>query len=841
MIKIVEINQKSVEFFEAESKENVIKNMLFYFNEESLEVFREELIVLAEGGKRFECEMPIRILSGDIKTLDMLLSVVKGFEDTLSNVLVSFIDITERKQTESALRESEEKFRAIFEGNSSAIAIIEPDTTITMVNDAYCQMGGYNRGEIIGTSWTKQIPPEDLERLKEYNRRRLLNPDDAPDKYEFKFYRKDGDVRNALMSINTIPSIQKVIASFIDITDRKQKELVLQESEQRLKFHFENSPLAVVEWDSDYIVTQWSKEAEHIFGWQKEETIGKPIADLNIIFEEDMPIVNITMEKLSSGKENMVVSSNRNITKSGAIIECTWYNSVLNDEYGKMNSVMSLVQDITERKQYEETLRRNREQLSAVFNGVTETLILLDMEGNILAANKIAIERFNNGKGDFVGKNIYNIIPEPYDETRKEQMAELLRTKKPVHFQDNLGDNYLEVSFYPVFDVDCNVIQFISWALDITERKKSEEKLIRSREEWVETFNLIPDMITILDTKHRILSANKAATDKLGVSPGDIQGMYCYQCIHGMQGPPALCPHAMMLKDGKEHVTDIYEEKLGMDMQVSVTPIYDVNGAIRGSVHIARDITERKRFENVLKDKNAELVEINATKDKFFKIIAHDMKNPFISLIGASELLYENAQNYDGTKIATLTKILYDSAKSGFDMLLNLLDWSRSQAGSMIIQPEKINLKELIVKNHFNLTEYAVSKAINLNIDIANDLQVYADKNMLNTILRNFINNALKFTPKGGKVIVSTKNENGSIIIFVKDSGVGIDKSDFDKLFRNDIKFSNPGTEHESGTGLGLLLCKEFVEKQGGKIWVESEKGKGSTFSFSLGKQEVEV
>jgi PAS domain S-box-containing protein len=646
LIKVVDINQKSVEFFEAESKERVIKNMLFYFNEESLKVFREELIVLAEGGKRFECEMPIRTLSGDIKTLDMHLSVVKGYEDTLSNVLVSFIDITDRK--------------------------------------------------------------------------------------------------------------------------------------------------------------------------------------------------------------------------------------------------------------------------------------------------------------------------------------------------------------------------------------KNEEKLIRSREEWIETFDLIPDMITILDKKNKILRANKAATEKLGTSKKNILGSHCFQCVHGKQESPSFCPHAMMLKDGKEHMADFYEEKLGMDMLVSVTPIYDKDGNITGSVHIARDITEHKKkekelnklnrtldalsrssqemtraknellflnevcniiinycgymmvwigyaeddeeknvkpvafsgfeegyletlnitwadtergngptgrairtgemaicknmltdpafepwridaikrgyassivfplmnnsktfgaitiyskepdsftddeiellseladdlaygitsirsriaqseAEEALKSKNAELIELNATKDKFFNIIAHDMKNPFISLIGASELLYENAPKYDSEKVSKFAKILYDSAKSGFDMLVNLLEWARSQSGSMVFDPETINLKELIKKVLSNCIDYACSKKVNLNFDIAGNVKVYADKNMLETVLRNLVNNALKFTPKGGDVTVSTKNENGGVVISVKDTGIGIKKSDFDKLFRTDIKFSNPGTEHEGGTGLGLLLCKEFVEKHGGAIWVESEVDKGSTFYFNLKNSE---
>ncbi len=140
--------------------------------------------------------------------------------------------------------------------------------------------------------------------------------------------------------------------------------MLLHESEQRLRFHFENSPLAVVEWNADFIVTQWSKEAEHIFGWMKEETLGKRIDVLNLIYSEDIPIVNHTMERLTGGRETMVVSSNRNVKKSGEIIECIWYNSVLQDENGKMGSVMSLVEDITLRKKAENALKEAQDKLN---------------------------------------------------------------------------------------------------------------------------------------------------------------------------------------------------------------------------------------------------------------------------------------------------------------------------------------------------------------------------------------------------------------------------------------------------------------------------------------------
>lgn len=153
----------------------------------------------------------------------------------VTSIAVLSYDITEHKLTEEALRESEEKFRTIFENSSSAMAIIERDTTISMVNREYCKLGLFDEMDIIGKSWTAQIPPGDLERLKEYNRRRLIDPNSAPDHYEFTFYRKDGEIRHSLMSVAIIPTSQKIICSFVDITERKQAEESLEEERKRLQ------------------------------------------------------------------------------------------------------------------------------------------------------------------------------------------------------------------------------------------------------------------------------------------------------------------------------------------------------------------------------------------------------------------------------------------------------------------------------------------------------------------------------------------------------------------------------------------------------------------------------
>jgi signal transduction histidine kinase len=250
--------------------------------------------------------------------------------------------------------------------------------------------------------------------------------------------------------------------------------------------------------------------------------------------------------------------------------------------------------------------------------------------------------------------------------------------------------------------------------------------------------------------------------------------------------------------------------------------------------NIVRENMERKQAEEKLKQVNQELKELNATKDKFFSIVAHDLKNPFTALIGSTELLFENIHQMDTEKIKKLSQVLNDSAKSGYAILQNLLDWSRSQTGLMKINIEKINLKNLIEENITNHLLISTNKEINIRSDIKDDIFVFTDRNMINIILRNLLGNAVKFTPRFGKVNVSTIFDGNAVSILVKDTGIGISNDNIDKLFRIDTDYKRPGTANEQGTGLGLKLSKEFVEKLGGKIWVESELGKGCDFKFTL-------
>lgn len=247
-----------------------------------------------------------------------------------------------------------------------------------------------------------------------------------------------------------------------------------------------------------------------------------------------------------------------------------------------------------------------------------------------------------------------------------------------------------------------------------------------------------------------------------------------------------------------------------------------------------RDITERKRVEKALKDSEARLIALNSAKDKFFSIIAHDLKGPFNSIIGFSDLLVERVRDKDFDEIEKYALIIQNSSRRAMDLIMNLLEWSRSRTGRLDFNPEKIDLVVLIKTISQLLNDSAQQKSITLYTELPQKMIVFVDKAMIGTVLRNLISNAVKFTNRGGEIVISVNEVRDNVIVTVADNGVGIKPDAMDKLFVIEKSYSTVGTNDEKGTGLGLILCKEFIEKHGGTIWVESEFGQGSKFHFTI-------
>ncbi len=248
----------------------------------------------------------------------------------------------------------------------------------------------------------------------------------------------------------------------------------------------------------------------------------------------------------------------------------------------------------------------------------------------------------------------------------------------------------------------------------------------------------------------------------------------------------------------------------------------------------SEELMSRVQTHLELKNTREKLAQSNATKDMFFSIIAHDLKNPFHALLGFSDFLLSDFDSLGKDKIIQYIQNIHDSGTSLYKLLENLLQWSRLQTGRIECDGKTVNLLTVLEKCLATLHPNYAIKKINITGNIDPDIQVFADPDMTELILRNLISNAIKYTSGGGEIRIDSKTVDNFVEIAVSDNGTGIKAEYIPKLFRIDVRHSMPGTSDEKGTGLGLILCKEFIELNKGKVWVESEIGKGSIFRFIL-------
>jgi PAS domain S-box-containing protein len=368
-------------------------------------------------------------------------------------------------------------------------------------------------------------------------------------------------------------------------------------------------------------------------------------------------------------------------------------------------------------------------------------------------------------------------------------------------------------------------------AMDITERKQAEKTINESEEKFRKVFSCSRDALILIDKETgNILDANDYTFRLYGYSRDEILNLKNTD----LSFEPEMT--ALALKEFIERIEVRYHKKKdGTVFPVDISASrFMMNGreVVLASI---RDITDRKKAEAEIESKSNEVLRLMAEKDKFYSIIAHDLRSPFNVFLGFTQMMAEDLPRLRPEEIQLIAKMMHTSANNLYNLLENLLEWSRLQRGISNSNPKKLLLKKIITESISSVMPIANKKGIMVDIEIPGEITVFADENMLGSIVRNLTTNAVKYTEKGGNVSIAAKTVSGnSVEISVRDTGIGMSSTMVEDLFRLDVQTNRKGTDGEPSTGLGLLLCKDFIEKHGGKIWVESEEGKGSTFRFTL-------
>ncbi len=374
---------------------------------------------------------------------------------------------------------------------------------------------------------------------------------------------------------------------------------------------------------------------------------------------------------------------------------------------------------------------------------------------------------------------------------------------------------------------------------EVTKSKLAEQKIKQAAEEWRTTFDSIKDLVSVHDKDFRIVRANKAFAAAFGMEIRELLGKKCYEIIHATEEPWPNCPHRETLGCGKSVTEEFLEPRLGRYLQVAASPICNEQNEVIGSVHIAKDITDRKQAEEALADRtvqlermNRKLVALNAELDEFTNVASHDLQEPLRTLIAFSDLLRKDLGDSLPEQAAKDLAFITDAAKRMQTLIQDLLALSRT--GRVAKKREKVSLGECADRT----LEALAARVKETGAQITRDKlpEVWGDSTLLTELYQNLIGNALKFSGEQRPIIRLTFEEREGYQIFgVRDNGIGIEPKYAQEIFKPFRRLH--GRAEYEGSGIGLAICRRIVERHGGKIWVESEPGRGAHFRFTFSQR----
>ncbi len=750
------------------------------------------------------------------------------------------IDITRKMQGEEALLNTMALTDATIESIHNGIIVINQEGNILRTNGRFAEMW-HIPGEILSSADDKILLGYILEQLADPEGfiAKVSEMYSKPDAESVDMiYFKDGRIFDRIskpMCLGGEPIGR--VWSFLDITERVHAEQALLESEAIYHHLVLKLPDGVYKSSHEGKFIDVNPAMVSMLGYASKEELMAIDIKKQLYFEPTDRESLILQERL---QETGVYQLKK---KDGAAIwveDKGWYNL---DEQGNILSHEGIIRDITERKHAEELMQLSEERYRTIVDNVGEGVGFVNADDRFEFANIAAEEIFGVSSGGLVGLSLEQFVSaELYRSVQKETALRMKGIKSVYELDIRRPNNEIRtiiITAVPLTDKEKGFIGTYGVFRDITTRKEIEKKLKREQYLLHTLMNNIPDHIYFKDCESRFIRINKAHAALFGLGDPELAiGKTDFDFFTEEHAHQAYEDEQEIIRTGqsiRKEEKETWDDRPDTWVLTTKMPLTDKDNKIIGTFGISMNIDERKKAEAEIQLKNEELLRINSEKDKFFSIIAHDLRSPFNGFLGLTEIMAEEITTMTMAEIQKYAIVMRTSATNLYSLLGNLLEWSRMQRGLSTFAPKSFLLMQKILESMVYVLESAVKKEISISYDIPENLEVYADKNMVGGIIRNLVSNAVKFTPKGGNITISAKSVHGNLIeISIKDSGIGMNTNMVDHLFRLDINTSRTGTEGEHSTGLGLILCKDFIEKHGGKLWVESEVEKGSTFRFTL-------
>ncbi len=736
-----------------------------------------------------------------------------------------------RSRAEEALRESEQRLQAMWNAVDSGIAVIDAEThEVLDVNSAAVKMIGASRDEIVGRVCHKHIgsaargrcPITDLGQTVDNSERVLLNA--------------AGEKVPVLKSVVrlTLGGRDCLVESFIDISDRKRAEQELRESEERLSIIFERGPDACYLIDRKGRFVEGNRAAEEMIGYEREELIGKSFFKLNLLAPSQMRKAAGLLAQSMLGKPIGPTELTLNRKDSSQVdVELRSHPVTIKGE----RMVLGIARDITDRKRNQQAIRESEEKYRTVFEFSPVAIAVLDRKGKLLDVNERMPEWLGYRREEVLGKALVGL---PFLTRRskvilvKNFVARMLGKDIPpydVEFVTRDGQTRIgRIQATPLRDEKGKITGDLAMISDVTEVKRAEEEVRAARVDLENVFRSIDDMTIVVDREYTILRTNDTARRWLEVGSDEVlTGRKCYEVFHGRAAVCPDCPVVQAFASGEPVRVEKFSERVQRFLSVSASPVVGEGGKVVKVLEVARDITEQKRTEEALEEKRQELERSNQELEQFAYVASHDLQEPLRMIGSYTQLLARRYQGKLDKDADEFIGFAVDGVTRMQRLINDLLTYSR--VGTRGREPEPTDSNVVLERALLNLQVAIEDNKAKVTHDPLP--VVMADDRQLEQLLQNLVGNALKYHGKEPPCVhVGVAQSNGTWEFFVRDNGIGIDPKYADRVFVIFQRLHNR-TEY-SGTGIGLAVCKKIVERHGGRIWMESEPGKGSTFRFTL-------
>ena len=794
---------------------------------------RDRLInELGKNGEVINLEAQFRFKDGTERTGLMSARVIEI--DGEKYILSISRDISDRKNIERALKINEEKYRLLLDLAPDSFFQGDSRGNLILVNNKAIELTGYSKEELLKMN-LKELFPEDIINAKPLRYDLLTRGETI--RNERLILRKDGRKIPIEMSSKQMPD--GTFESFMrDISDNIIAETKLVESEKRYKQLFNKVDDAILIIGEGKFIDCNGATVRMLRYNNKEELLNTHPSDLSpeiqpdgkLSFEKANEMMAIAMEKGSHRFEWCHKKAD------GELFDVEVLLTVV--DYNKDNKMIHTVwRDITEQKRSEKALRESEERYRELVEKMPDGVYKSSHEGKFLEINSAMVEMLGYAnKEELYAIDIKSDLYFQVEDRESAALEEKLEEMAVFRLKKKDGSEiWVEDHGRHVLDDKGKVLYHEGIMRDVTERKLAVDALQESGERFRKIFESNSAAIAIIGVDTTILMVNDAYCQISGytreevvgmswtkqIPPGDLERMkeYNRKRLSNIPGVPSKYDFKFYKKNGEIR-----------DGLLSVSLMPNRKEIITSFI----DITDRRDYERQLHRFMDELKIANAAKDKFFSIISHDLKNPFHSLSSALKLMLDDETPLTEDEKHHFLISMLNTSEKAYSLLENLLLWSRSQMDSMEFKPEIIDFYEIAIEHKEMYKNSALQKRISLVSNCTENLFVYADRNMIATVMRNLTSNAIKFTRENGLIEINAVTVANEIEVSVTDNGIGIRESDLDKLFRIDQSFSTRGTNNENGTGLGLVLCKEFIEKNKGKISIESKINEGTRVVFTL-------